>query len=61
MKCPYKNCSKKIDESTLVKEWHPEGRSAKCPHCGKKIIFFKTARGFIQQKDGSLKRMFRNA
>jgi DNA-directed RNA polymerase subunit RPC12/RpoP len=59
MKCP--NCNKKIDEPKLKKDWHKLGRSAKCPKCGKLIIFYKTARGLIPDKDGILKKRFRHA
>lgn len=54
MKCPYPRCSKEIDETKLVKEWHKLGRQAKCPECKKLILFTRQASGLVRDKSGKL-------
>ena len=54
--CP--NCKSKIEDDKLKKEYHKVGRKAKCPKCGKDILFYKTARGLVPDAKGILHKRF---
>lgn len=57
--CP--NCGKSHEREDYDFQWNKTGRKGKCKSCGKSVYLTRDARGFIKNKDGSVRRRFKNA